>query len=72
MYAVLSSENEPTASVAVGRSECLPEDQVVVMVSVLAVAGLGTRDEEQKPSQAALLFWGWQRVCVALTWDERR
>lgn len=67
MYGVFSSENEPTASVAAGRHECIPEDQVVVMESVLAVAGLSTWDEEKKPSQAALLFWG----CVALPWDEK-
>lgn len=41
-HAVFSSEDDPTATVAVGRSERSPEDQVAVIESLLAVAGLGT------------------------------
>lgn len=42
MHAVFSSEDDPRATAAVGRSERSPEDQVAVMESLLAVAGLGT------------------------------
>lgn len=60
MRAIFSSENDPTATPAVGRNECGPEDQVAVMESVLAVPRMGTGLQE--PSQAALLFWG--AVCL--------
>lgn len=67
MRAIFSSENDPTATPAVGRNERGAEDQVAVMESVSAVPGMGTGLRE--PSQAAPLFWGWPCVCVA--WDER-
>lgn len=42
MLAVLSRENDPAGTVAVGRNKCVPEDQIAVTESVLAVAGLDT------------------------------
>lgn len=68
MRAIFSSKNDLTATPAVGRNECGPEDQVAVMELVFAVPRMGTGLQE--PGQAALLFWG-LCVCVAWPWGER-
>lgn len=55
MRAIFSSENDPTATPAVGRNECGPEDQVAVMESVLAVPRMGNRAAGTQPGCPAIL-----------------